>query len=69
MLRFAHIEFLWGLVAIPVFIMLFLLVSRWKKKALASLGDKKVVKLMMPEVSFSRPWLKVYLVSSWLTPC
>jgi Ca-activated chloride channel family protein len=58
MLRFAHIDILWGLLVIPVFILLFLVVSHWKKKAVASLGDKNVVKLMMPQVSFSRPWLK-----------
>jgi len=58
MLRFAHIDILWGLLVIPVFILLFLLVSRWKKKALASFGQKNVVRLMIPQVSFSRPWLK-----------
>jgi Ca-activated chloride channel family protein len=61
MLRFAHIEFLWGLLAIPLFLLLFITVSNWKKKAVASLGDKKVVNLMMPQVSFSRPWLKFIL--------
>jgi Ca-activated chloride channel family protein len=58
MLRFAHTSILWGLLAIPVLLLLFLVVSRWKRKAVASLGDKHVVKLMMPQVSFSRPWLK-----------
>jgi Ca-activated chloride channel family protein len=58
MLRFAHIDILWGLLVIPVFILLFLLVSRWKKRAVASLGQKNVVRLMIPQVSFSRPWLK-----------
>ncbi len=61
MLRFAHIEFLWGLIIIPVFILLFIIVSRWKKKAIAGLGDKSVVSMMMPQVSFSRPWLKFIL--------
>lgn len=61
MLRFAHIEFLWGLAAIPVFILLFARLSVWKKKAMASLGDKKVVTMMIPQVSFSRPWLKFIL--------
>jgi Ca-activated chloride channel family protein len=61
MLRFAHIEFLWGLAAIPAFVLLFIVVSRWKKKALAAFGDKQVVTLMMPEVSFSKPWLKFIL--------
>lgn len=61
MLHFAHIEILWALLAIPLFIFLFTLVSRWKKKAIAGLGDKKVVEMMIPQVSFSRPWLKFVL--------
>lgn len=63
MLRFAHIEFLWGLWLIPAFILLFIAVSRWKTKAVRSLGDKEVVGKMMPDVSFSRPWLKFILFS------
>lgn len=61
MLRFAHIEFLWGLALVPVLIILFIWVSRWKRKALAAFGDKKVVTLMMPEVSLSKPYLKFTL--------
>ena len=61
MLRFAHIDFLWGLAAIPVFILLFIRISRWKKKAMNALGDKKVVTMMIPQVSFSRPRLKFVL--------
>jgi Ca-activated chloride channel family protein len=61
MLRFAHIEFLWGLAAILVFILLFIRVSRWKRKAVTSLGDKSVVALMMPQVSFAIPRLKFTL--------
>jgi Ca-activated chloride channel family protein len=61
MVHFAHIQLLWGLLGLPVFIFLFILVSRWKKKAVARLGDKLVVAQMMPQVSFSRPWLKFIL--------
>jgi Ca-activated chloride channel family protein len=61
MLRFANIDFLWGLAIIPVFILLYVMVSRWKKRAFAQLGDKMVVDLMIPQVSFSRPWLKFVL--------
>lgn len=61
MVHFAHIEFLWALLAIPVFILLFTLLSRWKKKAIGRLGDRAVVLQMMPRVSFSRPWLKFIL--------
>jgi len=58
MLRFENIAVLWGLAAILLFIFLFWKVYRWKKKAITSLGDLKVVGLLMPDVSFSRPKLK-----------
>jgi len=63
MFRFAHIDFLWGLLAIPLFILLYLLVLQWKKLALNSLGDKKVIEQMMPQVSLSIPLLKFILFS------
>jgi Ca-activated chloride channel family protein len=66
MLRFAHTEFLWGLAFVPLVIILFLLVTRWKRKALASLGEKEVISRMMPEVSFSRPIIKfVFFVTAY----
>ncbi|MDR3695982.1 VWA domain-containing protein [Mucilaginibacter sp.] len=66
MLRFANPEYLWGLLIVPLFILLFIAVTRWKKKAFGALGDKKVVELMIPQVSFSRPWLKFILfVAAW----
>jgi Ca-activated chloride channel family protein len=61
MLRFAHIEYLWGLAVLPVFVLIFIWISRWKKRAIAALGDKNVVMMMMPQVSLSRPWLKFTL--------
>ena len=63
MIRFGHIEYLWGLALIPVFILLFIRISQWKKKAMVALGDKSVVTLMIPHVSFSRPWIKFILFS------
>jgi len=61
MIRFAHTEFLWALALVPAAIALYLFVARWKRKAIASLGDRQVVNQMMPEVSFSRPLLKFIL--------
>ncbi|TZF81851.1 VWA domain-containing protein [Pedobacter sp. BS3] len=58
MLRFEHITLLWALAAIPVFILLFIVYNRWRKRAIAALGDAHVVKQMIPEVSFSRPRVK-----------
>ncbi|MEP6614426.1 MAG: VWA domain-containing protein [Mucilaginibacter sp.] len=61
MLRFAHTEYLWGLLLVPLFILLFIAVSRWKAKAVKALGDRNVVNMMISDVSFSRPWLKFIL--------
>ncbi|RZM27414.1 MAG: VWA domain-containing protein [Pedobacter sp.] len=58
MVRFEHIELLWALMAIPMFIILFFVVRRWKLKALASLGDRKTVLGIILEVSFKRPGIK-----------
>lgn len=41
--RFQHIEFLVGLAAIPLLVMLFLLVIRWKKKLQQKMGDPALV--------------------------
>lgn len=61
MLRFANPEYLWGLAIVPLLVLLFIAVSRWKKRAFSSLGDKNVVSMMTPLVSFSRPKLKFIL--------
>ncbi|TSJ39211.1 VWA domain-containing protein [Mucilaginibacter corticis] len=61
MLRFAHIEYLWGLAAIPVFLLLFIRVTRWKTKAIKKLGDRNVIDKIVPDVSFSTPRLKFIL--------
>ncbi|MEQ7800511.1 VWA domain-containing protein [Pedobacter sp. ASV1-7] len=61
MLRFEHIDFLWGLLLIPLMVIIFLVVRRWKKNALLSLGDQHTVRRMMPEVSLSRPVWKFSL--------
>jgi Ca-activated chloride channel family protein len=58
MLRFANAYILWALVLVPLLIIIFMLVRRWKKKALASFGDKGVISRIMPQVSSSRPTLK-----------
>ena len=61
MLRFAHIEYLWGLAAVPVFLLLYLVISRWKTQALKRLGDKVMIQKIIPEVALSRPLLKFIL--------
>src|SRR6195952_3819015 len=61
MLRFAYIEYLWGLAAIPVFLLFFIRVTRWKSKAIKALGDRNVIDKIVPDVSFSTPRLKFIL--------
>lgn len=61
MFRFAHIEFLYVLGLIPIFIFLFILAQRHKRKALQKFGNLEVVSKLMPDVSASRPVLKFWL--------
>ncbi|MVN22638.1 VWA domain-containing protein [Mucilaginibacter arboris] len=58
MLRFANAYLLWALLLVPLLIIIFIIIRRWKKKALAAFGDKAVISRIMPDVSFSRPTLK-----------
>lgn len=54
MLRFAHTYYFFGLLAAPVFILLFWLFIRWKKQSLARFGQPGIVSKLMPETSASR---------------
>ncbi|MEO6313716.1 MAG: VWA domain-containing protein [Chitinophagaceae bacterium] len=42
--RFEHIQFLIGLAAVPLLVLLFLIVIRWKKKMQQKIGDPALVK-------------------------
>jgi Ca-activated chloride channel family protein len=59
MIRFAHIEYLYGLFAIPFFIILFLWMMRWKKNALKKFGEAGVITKLFPDVSRNKPTYKV----------
>jgi Ca-activated chloride channel homolog len=54
MLRFAHTYYLIGLLAIPVFILMFWLFRRWKRQSLARFGQTEIIQRLMPEISGSR---------------
>ncbi len=58
MFRFAHIEYLYALVVIPVFILLFIITRIRRKKALEKFGQKEIVEQLMPNVSRVRPVIK-----------
>jgi len=56
--RFAHPDFLYLLLILPVLAALFIFNEMRRKKALARLGDLKLVSALVPENSSSRPVLK-----------
>lgn len=61
MFRFANIELLWLLLAIPVLVMGYTLMVIHKRKQLARLGDPELVKQLMPNASKVRPHVKFAL--------
>ncbi|MFC2098433.1 VWA domain-containing protein [Bacteroidota bacterium] len=67
MFRFAHIEYLYLLILIPILALVFILVLSQRKKALKRFGNMDVISPLMPAVSFSRPVLKSVLILLALT--
>jgi Ca-activated chloride channel homolog len=63
MLRFAHTYYFFGLLAIPVLVMLFWLFRRWKKQSLARFGQQAIIMRLMPETSGSRLFWKFMLLA------
>ena len=63
MIRFAHVEYLYGLLAIPLFILIFWLMMRWKKRALNLFGELSLIQKLFPDVSKGKQVLKFILVS------
>lgn len=62
MIRFAHIYYLYGLLLIPVFIIIFSVMLHWKKKALNRFGDIAIISQLIPDVSKGRLVFKFFLI-------
>jgi Ca-activated chloride channel family protein len=60
--RFAHIEYLWGLLIIPFLTLLFIWSRYSRKRALRRFGNEQVIKELMPFVSANRPVFKFFLL-------
>jgi Ca-activated chloride channel family protein len=60
--RFQHIEYLYSLFAIPVFIVLYFLMVLWKKRALNAFGSSDIIKQLMPATSSFKPALKFIIL-------
>jgi Ca-activated chloride channel family protein len=57
-MSFYHPYYLYGLLVIAAFILLYLLMKRWKQKAYKKYGDISVITRLMPDVSGVMPLLK-----------
>jgi len=63
MFRFAHDIALYALALVPLVLLLFWLDARWRKRALAQLGDGSVVEALMPLYSPARRrWKRAFQV-------
>ena len=62
MFRFANIEMLWWLIAIPVFVIAYIVMTKRKERQLQEFGDKELMAQLMPDASKSRPIWKFCLL-------
>lgn len=62
MFRIANPEYLYLFALLPVFIILFLWMKAWKKRALKRYGEMGVISRLLENVSVSKPWLKMVLL-------
>ena len=64
MLRFEHIEFLYLLMGVPVFIALFIFTLYVRRTALRRLGDKNILKRLIPDSSIEKVVFKFILINA-----
>lgn len=62
MFRFANHEYLYLLFILPVLVVGFILLNIQKLKSVKKLGDLKLIKRLMPELSLKRSYLKFWLI-------
>lgn len=62
MFRFANIEILWWLITIPVFVVVYVVHTKRKRRQLVEFGDPELLAHLMPDASKSRPVWKFCLL-------
>ena len=62
MFQFQHIEYLWALTAIPLMIVLYAFVIRYKKKIIKKIGDLALVNQLIKGYSPGRFFIKFCLI-------
>ena len=65
MLQFAHIEYLWLLMLLPISIIIYLVWHQKKKNILAQLADKRITSVLLPNRNSKKTHIKfgLYLLS------
>jgi Ca-activated chloride channel family protein len=63
MFRFEHIEYLWLLLGLIPALLFFVWNARWKRKQIAKLGNKDLIKSLMPDYSKTKLITKFILLS------
>lgn len=61
-LKFANPEYLYLFALVPILIVLFIFFNLMKRRSVQKIGDLKLVKSMMPELSLKRSYLKFWLI-------
>ena len=67
MYRFAHPEYLYALIIIPVILLSFLLMQDWKKRVRRKIGEQVLMDKLSSGFSTSKPILKIVLALLGLT--
>ncbi|HZK09177.1 MAG TPA: VWA domain-containing protein [Bacteroidales bacterium] len=61
-LKFAEPDYFYALLLIPLFIILFVVMRTWRRRAMRRFGEQPLVKRLTPNISRSRPVLKFILL-------
>ncbi len=62
MFQFAMPEYIYGLLMIPLFIIIFVLMLSWRKRALNRFGEIKLLNRLIPDKSKSRVTVKFFIL-------
>ena len=59
--RFAHPEYFYLMLVIPVFVVLFIISRISRRRSLRLFGDRTLIAQLMPSVSANRPFIKFFI--------
>ena len=66
MFRFGNPEYLWLFIAMPLLLAVYIYLNIRKRKAVQKMGILSTLKMMMPELSLKRSYLKFWLIFATL---